>query len=207
MSADLLISLALAVVLLCWAVGAHNRLVRLKNAVGREYAPIDAQLVLRQELLAPWLSAAPHLEPALAQALEMALRTLRSALEQARQWPSGEAQMLALQHAEQQLDHSLATLWALPAAHQAAEREPALRQSVCDWVALQDKLVHVAEPHRGAVQAFNDAVAEFPAWLIARLAGLRPLSGLDLGSVRAARDAARPMMRGRREDEAPGSAA
>jgi len=61
----------------------------------------------------------------------------------------------------------------------------------------------MAEPYNQAVQAFNEAAQEFPAWLMAQLAGFKPLPGLVLGQRGAAREVARPLMLGRRESDPP----
>lgn len=203
MSTELLISLALGVLLLCWAVGAHNRLVRLRNAVGQEYGLIDAQLRQRQDLIAPWLQAGDRLDPDVLQALGDAVRGARTAMDLARQRPSGGPEAQALQQAEQRLDAQLAGLWDSPFTRHAVRADPALRQSVLDLVQLEGRMDLVAESYNRAVDSYNEAVQEFPAWLIARLAGLKALPGLHLGRHAAAREAARPLMLGRREGDAP----
>lgn len=202
MSTDTLIHLALAVLLVCWAVGAHNRLVRLKNAVGEAYARIDMELAQRQGLidqLIPLLLPSGDAEPL--PGFEEAVRAQRAALEQLRQQPSGGAQALALQRADQVLDVQLASLWQLPQAQQAVQVDPLLRQIIWELLQLDGRLEVVGEPFNQAVARFNEAAQEFPAWLIARLVSLKPLPGLHLERHGAAREAARPLMVGRRESD------
>jgi LemA protein len=43
--------LLLALVVFFWAVGAYNRLVRLRNAVANAFAQIDVQLKRRHDLI------------------------------------------------------------------------------------------------------------------------------------------------------------
>lgn len=203
MSTDLLIQILLAAVLLCWGVGAHNRLVRLKNAVGKEFVHIDTQLRLRQDLLGRLLEQQDRLEPAALAELAEAVRAVRSALEQARLQPSGEAQAQALQQADQRLDAPLAMLWQSPQTQETVRNDPLLRQTVLDLAQLDSRLEVLAEPYNLAVASFNAAVQEFPAWLIARLASLKPLPGLQLGQHLAAREAVRPLLVGRRGHDAP----
>lgn len=201
MSTDTLILLATVALLLCWAVGAHNRLVRLKNAVGKEYVHVDAQLRQRQELIAPLLALQDVVDAAFLTDLDAAVRAVRAAMEQARQRPSGGPEALALQKAEQGLDAQLALFWTALALWPAVKERPAVRQALRELVQLEDRLDLMAEPYNRAVQAYNEAVGEFPAWLIARLASLKPLPGLHLGQHQAAREAARPLMTGRRGDD------
>lgn len=203
MSTDHLIRIALAVLLVCWAVGAYNRLVRLKNAVGQAYGRIDAELVQRQGLVEGLLQV-PALRTAVSlDGVEQALRAQRAAVEQLRLQPSGEAQAQALQAAEQALDEQMALLWHSLQARQAVLVDPLLRQTVWELAQLDGRLEVVAEPYNLAVAEFNQAAQEFPAWLIARLSSLRPLTGLHLGRNSAAREASRPFMIGRRESDAP----
>ena len=202
MSTDTLIHIALAAVLVCWAVGAHNRLVRLKNAVGQAYERIDAEVVQRQSLVEGLLQAPALRDAQLLAGLEQALRAHRTAVEQLRLLPSGGAQALALQAAEQTLDEQLALLWQSPQTQQAALVDPLLRQTVWELAQLDGRLEVVAEPYNQAVAQFNQAAQEFPAWLIARLSSLRPLPGLHLGRHGAARQASGPLMIGRRENDA-----
>ncbi len=203
MSTELLIQILLVAVLLCWGVGAHNRLVRLKNAVGKEFVHIDTQLRLRQDLLGRLCEPPERMDPEILAELSEAVRAVRTALEQARLQPSGEVQAKALQQADQRLDAPLARLWQSPQTQAAVQADPLLRQTVFDLAQLDSRLEVLAEPYNLAVASFNEAVQEFPAWLIARLASLRPLPGLHLGRHPAAREAARPLMVGRRGDDVP----
>ena len=203
MSTDTLLQFALVALLVFWAVGAHNRLVRLKNAVGQAYAAIDAHLRERQVLLSRLLDGEPRPEPDLHAQFALACRAVQAAMDQARQRPSGGAEAAALQAAERQLDERLAQLWQSPALREAAGFEGGLRELVIELARLDDRTDIVAQPYNQAVQAFNEAVQEFPAWLVARLAGLKPLPGLNFGEHVAARQAARPMMVGRREGDLP----
>lgn len=202
MTSDTFLYVTLAIVLVCWAVGAHNRLVRLKNAVGKAYGQIDAQLRQRQELIASVVELQDQLDAEVLSELGRALRAVRLATDQARQQPSGGAQALALQQAEQRLDTQLAVLWSAPQTQLAVKTDPLLQRVMWDLIQQENRLEAMAEPYNEAVAAFNTAAHEFPAWLIARLASLKPLPGLHLGQHGAARQAARPLMISRRDTDA-----
>ncbi len=202
MPSDTLIYIALGAVLVFWAVGAHNRLVRLKNAVGREYAAIDAMLLQRQKLLAQLQAVGDKLDDGLLSHLEQSSRKARMAMDQARLRPSGGREAHALAGAEQALDQALAQVWRSPPTQQAVRGDPAMHQVVFSLVELEGRLEQVCQPYNQAVQDFNESVREIPAWLIAQLAGIKALPGLSLATHGAARAAARPMMVGRRLDDA-----
>ncbi len=206
LSTDTLMAMAAGALLVFWAVGAHNRLVRLKHAVAKAYEQVDAQLQQRQELLARWLTGAGGLDEAHAAELAEASRLMQAAMDQARLRPATVAPALALQVAEHRVDAELAALWQSPDLQERVPADADLRQLVLDLVQLESRLELMAEPYHQAVQAFNEAAQEFPAWLIARLAGIKPLPGLELGRKGAALDVARPLMLGRRESEPPAAA-
>lgn len=202
MTTDTLIAIALAALLLFWAVGAHNRLVRLKNAVGQAYAQIDLQLRQWQELLARLSEAADRFDAEPLAGLVAACREMQVAMDAMRLRPSGGPQALALQAAERRLDDQLAALWRAPRTPQVIEEDALLRQQVMDLVQFDERLGLLLEPYNQAVAQFNEAAQAFPAWIIAQLAGLKSLPGLYLGQQGAARLAVRPLVGGRREGDA-----
>ncbi len=51
MSATLWVLLAIGLLVFFWAVGAYNRLVRLKNAIANAFGQIDVQLKRRYDLI------------------------------------------------------------------------------------------------------------------------------------------------------------
>lgn len=202
MTSDTLFYISLGAVLLFWAVGAHNRLVRLKNAVGREYATIDAVLLQRQKFLAQLQAVGDKLEDGLLSHLELCSRKARLAMDQARQRPSGGREASALANAEHALDQALAQVWQSYPTRLSARTDPALHQVVFKLVELEGRLEVLSQPYNQAVLHFNEAVREIPAWLIAQLAGIKALPGLPLAAHGVARAAAQPMMVGRRLDDA-----
>ena len=77
-----------------------------------------------------------------------------------------------------------------------------MNQVAISLVELEGRLEMVCQPYNKAVQDFNEAVREIPAWLIAQLASIKALPGLALADHGAARAAARPILAGRRLDDA-----
>ena len=64
------------------------------------------------------------------------------------------------------------------------------------------RLELLSQPYNQAVQIFNESVREIPAWLIAQLAGIKPLPGLDWSNHGSASAAAQPMLTGQPQDDA-----
>ena len=189
MSTNTLILVGLSALLLFWAVGAHNRLVRLSNAVAAEHGPIDELLRLRQQVLEQLALMCQPL--GLAAPLAACVHAMQGALDAIRVRPSSARELARLLDAYERLDRELAALWSSQALLQAGSSEPGFRQAALAWLDLQGRLAQLSGPHQASVRVFNDAVSEFPAWLVARLAGLKPLPALDALERGQASEAAR----------------
>lgn len=94
---------ALAAVLVFWAVGAYNRLMRMRNEILRGFAPVDQQFTLRIALLQrqaeAWAPALPEHADVLA-ALQAACSQAQTALAHARARPGAVGALNSLRLAE-----------------------------------------------------------------------------------------------------------
>ncbi len=167
----------LLALLLFWAVGAHNRLIRLNHVVAACYEPIDAQLRLRQQVLQQLLQMSRSLEPAAALAASVA--AMQGAIDALAQRPSAAAPLERVLKAHRQLDLSLAELWVCAQLSQHAGSDPAFAQAAQALDHVQDRLALLIEPHQSSVSAFNQAVQEWPARLLVPLSSLKPLPSLQ----------------------------
>lgn len=169
MSTSFLIWLAWAIVLF-WAIGAYNRLMRLRTQAGEAFGEL-AQVLRQLGDLAGQID-----EPALGSlatanavrdGLEGARRQLDTALKVAHQKPLDAAGLTVLTMAYQ----ALAELW------QRYENATGARQDATDlavrWQQGSHQLARARASFNQSVAAYNQAVAQFPALLLARLFGLR----------------------------------
>jgi LemA protein len=175
--------IALAALLVFWAVGAHNRLVRLSNAVAAEHAPIDAHLRERQQVLATWQALTPALAQPERAALTQALEAQAQAIDALARRPSSARDMARLIEACQQLERHRLALCDLPQAREIAQTDPAWSQAELALQALGIRFEALVQAHQDSTSRFNEAVDEFPAWLIARAVGLKRLPDLALAGV------------------------
>lgn len=173
MSTQNLLLIALAALLAFWALGAHNRLVRLSNAVAEQYPPVEALLVERVRLMEQCLDLTQRLPAEQGAPLVQALQAQRSALDALRPRPSSAQGLSQLIGACAQGDQAARAV--LPELERAAGTDPLLQQTRLALLKLEEQLSLQSLAYCGAVQSFNEAVAEFPAVLIARLVGLKPL--------------------------------
>ncbi len=173
---NLVAAVALAL-LVFWAVGAHNRLVRLKHAIAQAFGPLDVQLKRRYELIFQLIEAARKYlqqEPGTLDALLAARNQARSANDALRSRPANAAAVSVLVAAEQALDGSLRQLFALAEAHPELQADPTLRELREELGRTDNKAAFACQAYNDAALAYNNAQGQFPALLIARLFGLAP---------------------------------
>jgi len=164
---------AIAAVALFWAVGAYNRLVRLRNALTQGFALVNEQFQRRHKLLLALADllgngdAAPPFET-----LRTACAQAASACARAGERPSAAGAITSLRLAEAILADARQrvpgeALAAAPAAELQAELN-----------AADATLAFAREQFNGHVDAYNRAVAQFPTGLLAASAGFRPAGSL-----------------------------
>ncbi len=162
MEASTLAGWAAVAVLVAWSVGGYNRLVRLRNEIGRHFALVEAQLRERDALLRQWLQALRPLlgdeAPALA-VVDGACTQLLAACDAARPRPSAARPMASLRLADETLAQARERLEAeLPA--EAPSPPEAL-------AAVEATLIFTRSQFNAAIDDYNRAVGQFPTWLLA----------------------------------------
>lgn len=190
-----MVYVALLALAIFWAVGAHNRLVRLKNAIARDFGAVDTQLRLRHAQIAQLLEmTGPRLSAEALDQVRAAMAQSGAALDTARGHPSSGRTMAAFAEAEGLLDTALTHLWRSDAAGQALRVDPGLRQVAEGLGSLYDKLDFACEPYNRAVHDFNQAQAEFPTLVIARMFGFWPSATLRMAEQQVSRDVLRTLL-------------
>jgi LemA protein len=163
-----LVAAALAAVLLFWIIGAYNRLVQLRGAIVRAFAPVDEQIrrrhgLLQQllEVLTPLLpNATPRLE-----ALRAAGQQVESACSHARVRPGAAGAITSLRLADEILVEARARL---PAQGAAGVDLSGLNAQL---VEIDTALAFARRQFNAAVDEYNAAVTQFPTVLIVGLFG------------------------------------
>jgi len=172
----LILGLLLALAL-CWAVGAHNRLMRLRADVVRQWSSVDAVwlrlLVRLQGGIAARQTLAPEQLAADLLTLQTTCDELLEALSQVRLQPlDGESQkLLAMQH--QKLLAEIRTQLQVETAAVKPDLDIALNR-------MRQTLPAALIPYHVAVVAYNEALAMRPASWLARQLNLKPVMRMDL---------------------------
>jgi LemA protein len=173
----------IAAVALFWAVGAYNRLVRLRSEANAAFAALEAELARQVQLVHACIP--PEEEQPQSQftggsafwgGLQGAAAQLQASLQSAKSRPLDPERIAALGAAQE----------VLSMAWDRAERDdahdlagPRLPDDFSGERQQLVRMTHAATEHfNQAVQQYNDAIAQFPALLLAWLFGFHPGRGL-----------------------------
>ncbi|MCD6664647.1 LemA family protein [Hydrogenophaga bisanensis] len=190
MSTTTWVLLVLAVLVLFWAVGAYNRLVRLKNAIANAFGQIDVQLKRRYDLIPNLVEVARKYLAHEAQTLEAVIAArnqARSAEQTAAGAPLNAGAIGALVGAEQVLGGALGRLFAVAEAYPDLKADQTMRELSEELSSTENRIGFARQAYNDHVLEFNDAAAQFPTLIVARLFGFQPLSMLQSTSSEAER--------------------
>ena len=172
-----IIFIALAALLVFWTVGAYNRLVRLKNIIANAFGQIDVQLKRRYDLIPNLVEVAKKYlqhEYATLEAVIAARNQARTASDAVRSRPGKADAVIALATAEQALDGSLGRLFAVAEAYPELKADQTIRELSEELTSTENKVGFARQAYNDAVLDYNNAQAQFPALLIARIFGFVP---------------------------------
>ena len=182
MSTSNLVFLAVAAVLIFWAVSAYNRLVRLKNIIANAFGQIDVQLKRRYDLIPNLVEAAKKYlqhESSTLEAVIAARNQARSASDAVRSHPANADSVIALASAEQALGGTLGRLFALAEAYPDLKADRTIRELSEELTSTENKVGFARQAYNDAVLDYNNAQGQFPALLVARLCGFAPSAMLQ----------------------------
>ena len=155
--------LAIAVILVGWAVFAFNRLVRLRNQVRTAWADIDVQLQRRHDLVPQLVNVVKGYA-----AHERATLEAVTALRERAQATHGAANQ---GEAETALEQALGRLLALREAYPDLKANENFAQLSAALVTVEDHLQFARRFYNGAVRDNNDAIQRVPDLILARSFG------------------------------------
>ncbi len=188
--------LAIAAVVLVAGIVIFNRLTRLRNAVANAFAQIDVQLKRRYDLIPNLVETARKYlqhERETLEAVVQARSQAQAAAGHARVDPSGAAPVAALGAAEAALGTALGRLMVVVEAYPELKADAQLRQFAEDLSSTENRIGFARQAYNDEVLAFNDAVLQFPANLVARLFAFTPAAPLQ--STQSAAERGVPVVR------------
>ena len=197
MSPNNLIYIALAALLVFWAVGAYNRLIRLKNTIANAFGQIDVQLKRRYDLIPNLVDVARKYlqhEQATLEAVINARNQARAASDVARSRPANALAVTTLAAAEQALGSSLGNFFALAEAYPDLKADQTIRELSEELTSTENKVSFARQAFNDAVLDYNNAQGQFPAVLVARMFSFAPSAMLQTTESPAERQAVRVQM-------------
>ena len=194
MSTTSLISMVVLALLLFWAVGAYNRLVRLKNIIANAFGQIDVQLKRRYDLIPNLVDAAKKYlmhERETLEAVIAARNQAFAASDAARSRPTRVPEVLALAAAEQALGSSLARLFAVAEVYPELKADATILELNEELTSTENKFAFARQAYNDSVLDYNNAQAQFPTLLVARLFGFAASEMLQATNHAVEREAVR----------------
>ncbi len=182
MTSTSLISVAVMAVLIFWAVGAYNRLVRLKNTIANAFGQIDVQLKRRYDLIPNLVEAAKKYlshERETLEAVTNARNQAKAASDVVRSRPANALAVTTLAVAEQTLSNSLGNLFALNEAYPELKADETIRELSEELTSTENKVTFARQAFNDAVLDYNNAQGQFPAVLVAKLFSFAPSAMLQ----------------------------
>jgi LemA protein len=176
------ILVGLFALILFWAVGAYNRLVRLKNAIANAFGQIDVQLKRRYDLIPNLVEVARKYLAHEAETLEAVIAArnqARNAEQTVAASPGNAGAMGALAGAEQVLGGAMGRLFALAEAYPDLKADQTMRELSEELASTENRVGFARQAYNDHVLAFNDAAAQFPTLIVARLFAFLPMPMLE----------------------------
>ena len=182
MSADQWTVLALAAVLVFWVLGAYNRLVELRNAIGAAWAQIDVALKQRGGVAAPLIQALRGplaMEQGALDALAGALAQAQQAAQALGARPVAVARVAEWVQAETQLASASSRVLALLDQHQEQAAAAGVAPLLDTWRAASVQLAFARKVFDTAARKYNAAASQHPTRWLLRLFGFGVAGVLD----------------------------
>jgi LemA protein len=167
--------LAGAAVLAFWMLGAYNRLVSLRSALGAAFAQVDEGLARRGQAataLAQALRSPLAAEQGSLDAIVAAQGQVASAAEVLRATPVSAAATERLGVAEAEMRSAASRVRSLVEQHPALIGAPEVAPHLATMAEAEARLAFARQLFNDAAEVYNDAVRLFPTRLLARLYGM-----------------------------------
>lgn len=184
--------LVIAAVLLFWAVGAYNRLIRLRNEITNAFAQIDVQLKRRHDLI-------PNLVEVARKYLEHERETLErvtaaraqvmAATDLVKSNPNQSGPIKSLGMAEGVLANAMGRFQAVIESYPELKADQNLRELSEELTHTENKVAFSRQLFNDATLDYNNAAHQFPTNVVAGVFGFRTAAMLQATTTEAERNA------------------
>ncbi len=179
-----------ALVVFFWAVGAYNRLVRLRNGIANAFGQIDVQLKRRHDPIPNLVEVARKYLEHESQTLEAVIAArnqARSAEQAASGAPLYPALISTLSGAEQMLGGALGRLMAVVEDYPELKADHNMRELSEELSSTENRIGFARQAYNDQANDYNDAAQQFPTLIVARLFNFQPQSMLEATTSEAER--------------------
>ena len=166
--------LAIVAALLWWAIATYNRLIELRNRIANAFAQIDVQLKRRHDLVPNLIEVArgylQH-EATTLEAVIAARNQAQGAAAAARAAPTSAGALGSLASAEGVLGASLGRLMVVSEAYPDLKADATMQSLSEELASTENRIGFARQAFNDQALDFNTAAQQFPAFVVARLAG------------------------------------
>jgi LemA protein len=166
----------LVVVIVAWAIGLYNGLVRLRNRFKNAFAQIDVQLKRRYDLIPNLVETAKGYLKHERETLEAVIAARNRAVtaeKAAASDPGNPAAMTELSRAEGVLGGVLGRLFALSEAYPDLKASTTMNQLMEELTSTENRVSFARQAYNDAVTAYNIQCETFPSNLVAGSFGFK----------------------------------
>lgn len=174
-----------AVVLVFWAMGIYNGLVRLRNAFKNAFAQIDVQLKRRYELIPNLVETAKAYMNHERETLERVIAARNQAFQVSQKAagnPGSADAIRELGQAEGQLTASVGRFMAVMESYPDLKANTTMNRLMEELTSTENKVGYARQAFNDAVMSYNNAREVFPNVLFAGAFGFQPAELLQVES-------------------------
>jgi LemA protein len=189
-----IIALTIVALLVFWAVGAYNRLIRLRNEITNAFAQIDVQLKRRHDLIPNLVEVARKYLTHERETLERVIAAraqVMAATELVKAKPNQSGPIKSLSLAEGVLSNAMSRFTALVESYPELKADQTLRELSEELTHTENKVAFSRQLFNDATLDYNNAAHQFPTNVVAGLFGFRTAAMLQATSSEAERQPVR----------------
>jgi LemA protein len=182
--------LIVAALLTFWAVGAYNRLIRLRNEIGNAFAQIDVQLKRRHDLIPNLVEVARKYMEHERETLERvtaARAQVIAATDLVKSKPNQPGPIMSLGMAEGLLASAMGRFNAVVESYPELKADQRLKDLSEELTHTENKVAFSRQLFNDASLDYNNAAHQFPTNVVARLFGFHSASMLQATQSEAER--------------------
>ncbi|MBI5926434.1 MAG: LemA family protein [Aquabacterium sp.] len=183
--------LVVVALLLFWAVGAYNRLIRLRNEIGNAFAQIDVQLKRRHDLIPNLVEVARKYMEHERETLERvtaARAQVIAATDLVKSKPNQSGPIMSLGMAEGVLSSAMGRFNAVMESYPELKADQRLKDLSEELTHTENKVAFSRQLFNDASLDYNNAAQQFPTNVVASLFSFQEAAMLQATSSEAERN-------------------